>query len=91
MTGYPIRSLPFGYLNLNGRPFGMVAMAAAHQEATLFKVMGAWHKTFNPVKPPPMILDGTIARLGENRQVNMKAGWIFHKSKTLPAAQSKSD
>ena len=43
------------YLDYNGRAFGMVAMAAAHQEATLFKVMGAWDKIFDPVKPPPML------------------------------------
>ena len=52
--------MPLGYLDFNGRPFGMAAIAGAHQEATLFKVMGAWYKMFSPVKPPPMLVDGSI-------------------------------
>lgn len=36
--GYPIASLPLGYLDFKGRPFGMAALALAHQEATLIKV-----------------------------------------------------
>ena len=52
--------MPLGYLDFNGRAFGMVALAAAHQEATLFKVMGAWDASFHPVKPPPMLVESSI-------------------------------
>jgi len=51
--GYPIASLPLGYLELNGRPFGMAALASAHQEATLIKVQSAWEATFPLRRPPP--------------------------------------
>ena len=53
---YPIASMPLGYLDFNGRALGMVALAAAHQDATLLKVMGAWDKTFDPVMQPPMLV-----------------------------------
>ncbi|KAI4220073.1 MAG: hypothetical protein LQ349_008177 [Xanthoria aureola] len=52
-SGYPIASLPLGYLDFNGRPFGMAALASAHQEATLIKVQSAWEATFPPRHPPP--------------------------------------
>lgn len=51
--------MPLSYLDYNDRAFGMVAMAAAHQEATLFKLMGAWDKMFDPVKPPPMLIESS--------------------------------
>ena len=52
-TGYPIASLPLGYLDYNGRPFAMAALASGHQEATLVKVQSAWESTFPPRRPPP--------------------------------------
>ncbi len=57
LLGYPIASVPLGYLDYNGRAFGMVAIAAEHGEATLVKFMGAWEATFGPRKPPPMLCD----------------------------------
>jgi len=56
-AGYPIASLPLGYLDYNGRAFGMVAIAAAYEEAKLFEVMSAWDVMFSPVKPPPLLVD----------------------------------
>ncbi|KAI4255482.1 MAG: hypothetical protein L6R42_006712 [Xanthoria sp. 1 TBL-2021] len=50
---YPIASLPLGYLEFNGRPFGMAALISAHQEATLIKVQSAWEATFPARRPPP--------------------------------------
>ena len=58
-AGYPIASLPLGYLDYNGRAFGMVAIAGANGEAQLFEVMSAWDIMFNPVKPPPMLVGGS--------------------------------
>ncbi|KAL8750099.1 MAG: hypothetical protein Q9199_007284 [Rusavskia elegans] len=52
-SGYPIASLPLGYLEFNGRPFGMAALVSAHQEATLIKVQSAWEATFPARRPPP--------------------------------------
>ena len=55
LSGYPIAGMPLGYLDINGRAFGMVALARKHQEATLFKFLGAWDDTFHPRKSPPML------------------------------------
>jgi amidase len=41
-------------LDYNGRPFALLAVAKAHQEATLIKVMSAWEATFPARKPPPL-------------------------------------
>ncbi|EED21632.1 glutamyl-tRNA(gln) amidotransferase subunit A, putative [Talaromyces stipitatus ATCC 10500] len=57
-AGYPIASLPLGYLKYNGRAFGMLAIACANNEEKLIQVMGAWDTMFNPVKPPPLLIEG---------------------------------
>ena len=54
--GYPSATLPLSYLEMNGRPFGVVAVATAHAEHTLVKVMSAWEKTFPPRKPPASLM-----------------------------------
>ena len=56
--GYPIATLPLSYLDFNGRPFGLVALASAHQDALLVQVQSAWEATFPRRKPPPMFWDG---------------------------------
>ncbi|PNP47962.1 hypothetical protein TGAMA5MH_01014 [Trichoderma gamsii] len=56
-SGYPIARMPLGYLGINGRAFGMVALARKHHEATLVKFLSAWDGTFHPRKPPPMLMD----------------------------------
>ena len=56
IAGYPIASLPLGFLTCNGRGFGMVAVAGAHREALLFEVMSAWDAMFHPVEPPPIFM-----------------------------------
>ncbi|TAQ88680.1 hypothetical protein B7494_g3015 [Chlorociboria aeruginascens] len=58
-AGYPVASLPLGYLDLNGRAFGIAALAGQHQEATLIRFMDAWDSTFHPHKPPPMLVDNS--------------------------------
>ncbi|KAF2872776.1 amidase family protein [Massariosphaeria phaeospora] len=57
IAGYPIASLPLGYLDFNGRPFGLVAMASAHQDALLVQVQSAWEATFPKRRPPPLFSD----------------------------------
>ncbi|KAI9768832.1 MAG: hypothetical protein M1840_004646 [Geoglossum simile] len=54
---YPIATLPLSYLDYNGRPFGLVVIASAHQEALLLKVQSAWEATFGPRLPPPALVD----------------------------------
>jgi amidase len=44
--------MPLGYCNFNGRPFGVVITAKAHQEALLLQVQSAWEATFAKRTPP---------------------------------------
>lgn len=53
-AGYPVASLPLGYLDYNGRPFGLQITAKAHQEALLIQVQSAWEATFPKRRPPPL-------------------------------------
>ncbi|KAK5659422.1 hypothetical protein OQA88_623 [Cercophora sp. LCS_1] len=59
MAGYPVASLPLGYLDFNGRPFGLQITAKAHQGALLIQAQSAWGATFPKRQPPPL---GEIAR-----------------------------
>ncbi|OCT46325.1 amidase family protein [Cladophialophora carrionii] len=56
LSGYPAVTLPLGYLEFNGRPFGLVALASRHQEPLLIKVASAWEATF-PKRQPPRALE----------------------------------
>ncbi|KAJ5701174.1 Amidase [Penicillium malachiteum] len=53
-AGYPGATLPLGYLDFNGRPFGMQIVAKAHQEALLIQAQSAWEATF-PGRHPPAL------------------------------------
>ncbi|KAI1132451.1 amidase family protein [Nemania abortiva] len=53
-AGYPSATLPLGYLDFNGRPFGLQIMAKAHQEALLIQAQSAWEATFPKRQPPPL-------------------------------------
>ncbi|KAE8443929.1 hypothetical protein EG329_001239 [Mollisiaceae sp. DMI_Dod_QoI] len=53
--GYPVATMPLSTLDLNGRPFGVSAVASAHQEELLIKVMSAWEATFPPRSVPPTL------------------------------------
>ncbi|KAH8822071.1 amidase signature domain-containing protein [Xylogone sp. PMI_703] len=43
--GSPVGLVPLSTMDFNGRPFGIVALAAPHQEAKLIQFMSAWEKT----------------------------------------------
>ena len=55
-AGYPIATMPLGYLDYNGRAFGLCCIARAHQDALLIKAQSAWEKTFGPRLPPPLLV-----------------------------------
>lgn len=55
ISGYPVGNVPLGYLDFNGRPFGLAVLAAKNQEAKILKFMNAWEGTFGPRKAPPML------------------------------------
>ncbi|KAF2094314.1 amidase family protein [Rhizodiscina lignyota] len=53
-AGSPIATLPLGYIDYNGRPFALAAMASPHQDAVLIRVQAAWEATFPARKAPPL-------------------------------------
>lgn len=53
-TGHPVASLPLGYSDFNGRPFGLQVFAKAHQEALLVQVQSAWEASFPKRQPPDL-------------------------------------
>ena len=66
-AGYPIAAMPLGYFDLNGGAFAMVPLARAHQVVTLLKVVSAWDKRSNPVKPLQCTLSEPLAKLNANQ------------------------
>lgn len=54
-AGYPIATMPLGYLDYNGRPFGLCGIARAHQDNVLLKMQSAWEATFGLRLPPPLL------------------------------------
>ncbi|KAH8601513.1 amidase family protein [Bisporella sp. PMI_857] len=54
--GFPTATLPISCIDFNGRPFGLTIAALPHNEAMLFKVIGAWETTFPPIKTPEAYL-----------------------------------
>lgn len=50
--------MPLSYLDYNGRPFGVAAIAGKDQEALLIQVMSAWEATFPARKPPQISTSG---------------------------------
>ncbi|KAI1121267.1 amidase family protein [Nemania abortiva] len=54
LAAYPIAAVPFGNVDFEGnnRPFGLFAIATAHQDALLVEFMSAW-ETVAPVRQPP--------------------------------------
>ncbi|KAL6807582.1 amidase signature domain-containing protein [Trichoderma sp. SZMC 28013] len=55
--GYPVAAMPLSYLDFNGRPFGLAALAGRHQEALLVQLMSAWEATFPARKPPQALVE----------------------------------
>ncbi|KAJ5948604.1 hypothetical protein N7454_001911 [Penicillium verhagenii] len=58
-AGYPICAMPLSYLDYNGRPFGVAAIAGRNQEHLLVQVMSAWEATFPARKPPPQFVQSS--------------------------------
>lgn len=56
-TGYPVAAMPLSYLDFNGRPLGLAALAGKDQDATLVKFLSAWEFTFPPRKPPASLVE----------------------------------
>ncbi|KAF2971196.1 hypothetical protein GQX73_g2402 [Xylaria multiplex] len=57
LAAYPIASVPFSNVDFEGnnRPFGLFAIATAHQDALLVEFMSVW-EAVAPVRQPPLRL-----------------------------------
>ncbi|KAH7309730.1 amidase signature domain-containing protein [Stachybotrys elegans] len=53
-SGYPVGAVHLGYLDYNGRPFGLAVLAGRNQEAKIFKFMNVRESTFGPRRPPSL-------------------------------------
>ncbi|KAI4654997.1 uncharacterized protein J4E78_007177 [Alternaria triticimaculans] len=51
---YPSMTLPLGYLDWNGRPFGLLVIGSKYQESLLLDVARLWEATFPPRKTPDL-------------------------------------
>ncbi|CAM1505655.1 Fc.00g112920.m01.CDS01 [Cosmosporella sp. VM-42] len=51
---YPMAAVPLGYIESSGRPYGLQAIAPAHEEWKLVKFMAAWERVFPPRRLPDM-------------------------------------
>ncbi|KAI1453883.1 putative glutamyl-tRNA amidotransferase subunit A [Annulohypoxylon moriforme] len=56
-SGYPIAGMPLSYLDFNGRPLGLAALAGKNQDALLIKFLSAWEATFPQRQPPPSLVE----------------------------------
>lgn len=55
-AGYPIASVPLGFADLNGRPYGLLIMGRSGEEAKILDVMAAWETTFCEGRKPPSLM-----------------------------------
>lgn len=55
-AGYPVGTMPLGYSESNGRPFGMCIIAGSGQEGKILQAMSAWEAMVEERKPPPQML-----------------------------------
>ncbi|CAL5866018.1 uncharacterized protein PFLUO_LOCUS225 [Penicillium psychrofluorescens] len=46
-AGWPIATMPLGRLGKNGQPYGFFALAKSGREDMLFRLMGAFYRTFS--------------------------------------------
>ncbi|KAL8947465.1 MAG: hypothetical protein Q9222_006259 [Ikaeria aurantiellina] len=56
LAGYPIGTMPLGYLEPSGRPHGLSVLAKADCEKNILEVMRAWEASgFERRLPPPLV------------------------------------
>lgn len=54
-AGGPVTTVPLGFLDINGRAFGLSIVALPGQEQTLFRIMSAYEATYPPRALPPLL------------------------------------
>ena len=56
IAGFPVATVPLGFADFNGRPFGMNIFAPANAEKMMLRVMSAWEASFPEARQPPPLL-----------------------------------
>ncbi|KAJ2982353.1 hypothetical protein NUW58_g6458 [Xylaria curta] len=54
-AGYPTASVPLGFADFNGRPFGIQLMGRDSEESSMLKLMAAWESAFPNATQPPFL------------------------------------
>jgi amidase len=54
LSGYQLGAVPFSYVESNGRPYGLLVIAQANEEAKIIKLMSAWENTMGPRRVPDL-------------------------------------
>ena len=47
-------AVPLGYIEISGRPYGLQAIAPAHEEGKLVKFMAVWEQVFPKRRVPDL-------------------------------------
>lgn len=63
-VGYPAGTMPLGYLEPSGRPFGLCVLARANEESKIISIMSAWESVNFPQRRlPKPLLDAESSRV----------------------------
>lgn len=63
LAGYPIGTMPLGYLEESGRPFGLTVLASAGQEHKILAVMRCWERSNPERRRVPLALRSWESKL----------------------------
>jgi amidase len=63
LAGYPIGTVPLGYSEESGRPFGLDIVGTANSEAVILGVMNAWEAADPQRRRPPPLLENWESKL----------------------------
>lgn len=63
LAGYPIGTMPLGYLKDSGRPFGLTILASAGQEHKILALMRNWESSDPERRRIPLALQNWDSKL----------------------------
>lgn len=63
LPGYPIGTVPLGYLKESGRSFGLDIVGTGNSEAVILGVMNAWEAAAPQRRRPPPLLKNWASKL----------------------------
>lgn len=57
ICGYPVGTVPLGYAEFNGAPYGMAIIAPANAESLILTIMSAWEAIMPQRRAPPQLVN----------------------------------